>query len=80
MQAIGVYYVSAVAVPIVCTLVGCCWLLRTFVEDISNDLANFDTNDSFHQLLDQNEIIENFNNAVQSFIVVKQLSNQKSTI
>lgn len=74
LQAIGTYCSSVCGVPTVCSMIGCCWLLATFVEDMTNDLANFETNDMFEASLHRNEIVEHFKNAVKSFVVVKQLS------
>lgn len=74
LQAIGTYCTSVCGVPSLCSMIGCCCLLATFVEDITNDLANFETNDMFEASLHRNEIVEHFKNAVKSFVAVKQLS------
>lgn len=74
MQAIGTYCVSACSIPIICSIMGCCWLLKTFVEDITNDLENFEAHDVFHETMDQNRIVKHFKNVAKSFVMVKQLS------
>lgn len=74
LQAIGTYCTSANGVSIVCSMIGCCWLLKTFVEDITKDLANLEANDIFRGSIGQSEIKGRFNSEVKYFTMVKQLS------
>lgn len=79
MEAIGTCCLSACGTPVVCSMVGCCWLLKAFIVDITNDLVNVEANDIFYESMDQNEIVEHFNGTLKSFMVVKQLSCGKYT-
>lgn len=74
LQAIGTYCTSADGIPVVCSMIGCCWLLKTFVQDITHDLAQFVANDIFQGSFDRSETMEHFTNVVKSFTIVKQLS------
>lgn len=55
-------------------MVGSCWLIKTFVEDITMDLTHFNSNG---RSINQNEIVAHFCELVQSFLVVKQLSESQ---
>lgn len=74
MQVIGTYYTSAGGVPIACSVIGCCLLLKTFVEDITRDLAHFEANNTFHDFKSQSKILKHLKYLVKSFTMVKQLS------
>lgn len=73
MQCIQAYYSVMAGVVMSCYLIGSCFLLKSFINDITNDVSvlNFEaiTSDGKYGLK-----IKHFINIVQEFSTVKELS------
>lgn len=61
-------------IPIICILIGSCWLSIVFVKDLINELAHLNTAKSKRN---HPEIRAHFCQIVQSYADAKQLSGKK---
>lgn len=73
LQCIDAYYAAICGVSLTCYSVGSCYMLTTFVNDITNDLSVLSsktiTSDANYE-----QKAKQFNNIVQEFSTVKELS------
>lgn len=64
----------------VCHLIGSCWLIVAFVEDISIELPTLNADDDEESCPNEREWIERLNNIIQLHSHVKQLSEIQAEI
>lgn len=78
IEAIDAYTISLCGVPVICFFVGSCSLLKTIIEDITNDLSLLNVTPS----LDGNHIKmkELFCTFIQSISKAEQLSSEKNNL
>lgn len=76
LEFIGAFYTAMFLVAIACFLVGSCWLLISFIEDITSDLSllteNNETSDGTSD--GTSDVIVRFYEIVQFYSDVEQLS------
>lgn len=72
IQSTDVYYSGLCGLPIVCFLIGGCYLLKTIVNDITNDLFRLNTVQKSEKDRINTKIL--FCNIIQNFSDTKQLS------
>ena len=76
-ESIGISCSAFSATPVICFLVGSCWFLKAFVEDITNDLS-FLTADDLSPDDRNRAILKRFFNVIQNFSLAEQLSRKKN--
>lgn len=77
IEAIGASTISLCGVPVICFLVGSCWLLKTIIQDITNDLSQLnETVPSSTE--DKNDVEKIFRTFIQNFSKTEELSSKES--
>lgn len=77
MLCVVVHFMAYSAIPLICFLIESCFLMKTFVEDISKDipLLNEDVaHSSNKKSTKKTQIAKHFSNMLQNHSIVKQLS------
>lgn len=78
IQVADVYCLAICGYPSICFLLGGCWLWKTTMMDIANDLSHLQRDDSEISIEDRIELKSHFGNIIRNISYAKQLSQTKS--
>lgn len=78
-ESLAVYVNVLCAIPCICSIIGTCWIAITCVKDVANDLPSL-TIDNKRSLQNRKKVKEHFCNFVQSYLDLKELSENKFQI
>lgn len=68
----GTYFSMLANSPLISFMVGSCWLVITFINDLTNDLSELNANNA--RKINRQKIYKRFCNVIRQFCAIEQLS------